>query len=59
MQQAIQLDMFYTDKEDFLYQEQQRLENSFRKQLKCCFAMIVEIQDQLMTINQKLSKEEK
>lgn len=55
-----QADMFRSNNEDFLYGEIEKIRHSVDKRSRALFALITEIQDQLMNLrelqDQKLSK---
>ena len=56
MQQAAQLDMFYTDKENYLYTELQKIQSSLDRRTRSMFAMITELQDEIIRLKQKEEK---
>lgn len=53
MQQAAQLDMFYTDKENYLYCELQKIQSSLDRRTRSMFAMITELQDEIIRLKHK------
>ena len=46
----IQLDMFNNSKEDYLFGQMQKLENSMDRRTRSLFALISEIQDQVLEL---------
>lgn len=51
----MQLDLFNNSKEDYLFSQMQKLENSMDRRTRSIFALITELQDQLL----ELKKEKK
>jgi hypothetical protein len=45
-----QLDMFNNSREDYLYNQVQKLENSMDKRTRSLFALISELQDEVMQL---------
>ena len=48
-----QLDLFYKNSDDFLYREIQKVRNSMDRRSRAMFAIISEIQDQLLKMQEK------
>ena len=54
----MQLDMFHSSSNDFLYGEIQKIRNSMDRRSRAMFAIISEMQDQLIKMQEKETKEE-
>lgn len=52
----IQMDMFNSSKEDYLYNQLQKLENSMDRRTKSIFAMLTELQTEVMNLKEKKEK---
>lgn len=53
----MQLDMFRNSTDDFLYGEIQKIRNSMDRRSRAMFAIITEMQDALLKIQEKEKKE--
>lgn len=54
----MQLDMFHSSSNDFLYGEIQKIRNSMDRRSRAMFAIISEMQDQLIKMQEKENKED-
>lgn len=52
----MQLDMFYDSREDYLYSEMKKIENSYDRRFRAIFSLLKEVQDQLIKIKEKEEK---
>lgn len=54
----MQLDMFHTSTENFLYGEIEKVRESLDRRSRAMFAILTEMQDQLIKMQEKENKEE-